>query len=68
MLRFWPGLRLLPPALGLKGPTVKAKGEAGAEDEEAANEGASPADSNGPILAAQPMIIRTDARLEGENM
>ena len=68
MPRFSPGLRLLLPAQGLTGPTDKVEGEAGAEDEEAADEGASSDDASGLILGAQPTIIRVDARLEGENM
>ena len=63
MPRFSPELRPLPTP-ELTGPA----GEAGAEDEEAADEGARTADASGPILGAQPMIIQTGARLEGKNM
>ena len=68
MPRFSPGLQLLLPAPELTGPRDKAEGEAGAEDEEAADKGASLDDASGLILGAQPTIIRADARLEGENM
>ena len=68
MPRFSPGLWLLLATPGLTGPMDQAEGKAGAEDGEAANEGASSADASGPIMGAQQTIIQTDAHLEGENM